>query len=111
MRSRLHNLAIKNKFAVVIIPLIVTIILFDYFQIHDDFLDYKDSIRLNKAIIVGIEINHVVHEIQKERGITSGFLSKKGRQSPNWHDAPPSAVSRADSPQASSPPAQRAGHC
>ncbi len=78
MRNRLHDLSIRRKFAVVLVPLVLTILVFDYFQIRDSFLDYKDSTRLNKAIIVGIEINHVVHEIQKERGITSGYLSAKG---------------------------------
>ncbi len=78
MKNKLHDLSIKRKFAVVLIPLIVTVIVFDYFQIRHNFLDYKDSIRLNKAIIVGIEINHVVHELQKERSISSGYISGQG---------------------------------
>ena len=55
--------------------MILIIVFFDIFQIRDHFLDYKDSSRLNKAINLGIEINHVVHEIQKERSISAGFLS------------------------------------
>ena len=74
--NRLHNLSVKSKFALAILPLIIIIIVFDYLQIKEHYLDYKDSQRLNKAIIVGIEINHAVHELQKERGITSGFLSQ-----------------------------------
>ncbi len=60
------------------VPLVVIIVLFDFFQIRDHYLDYKDSSRLNKAIIVGIEINHIVHEIQKERSMSVGFLSHDG---------------------------------
>ena len=41
-------------------------------------MDYSDSVRLNKAITVGVEINHVVHELQKERSISSGFLLNEG---------------------------------
>ena len=74
----LHNLSIRYKFAVIIIPLIVVIIGFDYFQVKDKFTNYNESIRLNKAIIVGIEINHVVHELQKERSITVGYLASNG---------------------------------
>ena len=75
MIKRLTNLPIRQKFAVIIIPLIIIILAFDYLQVRYHFLDYNDSVRLDQAITVGIEINHVVHEIQKERSISSGFLS------------------------------------
>ncbi len=78
MIKRLHNLPIRQKFAIIIIPLIVIIIAFDYLQVRYHYLDYSDSVRLNKAITVGIEINHLVHDIQKERSISSGFLSNDG---------------------------------
>lgn len=78
MIKRLHNLPIRQKFAVIIIPLIIIILAFDYLQVRYHYLDYTDSIRLNEAIVVGIEINHVVHEIQKERSVSSGFLSNDG---------------------------------
>lgn len=76
----LHNLSIRNKFAVIIIPLIVIIIGFDYFQVQHKFTHYNESVRLNKAIILGIEINHVVHELQKERSITAGYLANSGNK-------------------------------
>lgn len=78
MIKRLTNLPIRQKFAVIIIPLIVIILAFDYLQVRYHYLDYSDSVRLNKAIQLGIEINHVVHEIQKERSISSGFLANEG---------------------------------
>lgn len=78
MIKRLTNLPIRQKFAVIIIPLIVIILAFDYLQIRYHFLDYNDSVRLDQAITVGMEINHVVHEIQKERSISTGFLSNDG---------------------------------
>ncbi len=76
--KRLHNLSIKRKFALVLIPLIVTIICFDILQIRHDFYDYQDARRLNKAINIGIDINHLVHEIQKERSISVGFQANSG---------------------------------
>lgn len=77
MIKRLTNLPIRQKFAVIIIPLIVIILAFDYLQVRYHYLDYNDSVRLDQAITVGIEINHVVHEIQKERSISSGYLANK----------------------------------
>lgn len=78
MIRRLNNLPIRQKFAVIIVPLIIIILTFDYFQVRYHYLDYDDSKRLNNAIKLGIEINHVVHEIQKERSISSGFLANEG---------------------------------
>ena len=78
--KKLHNLPIKKKFAIVIVPLITIILCFDYLEIRHDYLDYYDSKRLNKAINIGIEINHLVHELQKERGISSGYLSTNGQK-------------------------------
>ena len=76
--KNLHNLPFKKKFAIVIVPLVLILICFDYLQIRQNYLNYYDSKRLNKAINIGIEINHVVHELQKERAITAGFLSNEG---------------------------------
>ncbi len=75
---RLTDLSIRKKFAVAIIPLLLIIVIFDFLQIRHNYFDYRDSRRLNKAIVVGIEINHLVHELQKERGITAGYLSNQG---------------------------------
>lgn len=75
----LYNLSIRRKFAVVIVPLIITIICFDYLQIRHSYLDYNDAQRLNRAILLGVEINHVVHELQRERSISSGYLANQGQ--------------------------------
>lgn len=75
----LYNLSIRRKFAVVIVPLILTIICFDYLQIRDSYLDYNDAVRLNRAILLGVEINHVVHELQRERSISSGYIANEGQ--------------------------------
>ena len=72
----IHNLSVKSKFALAILPLIIIIIVFDTIQIQEHYSDYTDSQRLNKAIVVGIEINHAIHELQKERSISAGFLSQ-----------------------------------
>lgn len=78
MIKNLYNLPIRQKFAVIVLPLIIIVMVFDFLQIKHHYVDYYDSKRLNKAIKVGIEINHVVHELQKERSISSGFLSNQG---------------------------------
>ena len=78
--NSLYNLPIRAKFGIIIVPLVLIIVFFDFFQIKQHYLDYNDSKRLNTAIVLGVEINHVVHEIQKERGITAGYLSSEGSE-------------------------------
>ncbi len=70
--EKLYNLSIRKKFAVVIVPLVVTIVFFDFFHIRHDYLDYKDSARLNKAINVSYQVTHLLHELQLERSFSVG---------------------------------------
>jgi len=77
MLKQLFNLPIRLKFAVIILPLVVIILAFDYLQILEHYRDYKNSSRLNSAITVGIEIGHAVHEIQKERSISTGVITNR----------------------------------
>lgn len=72
--KKLHNLSIKKKFAVVIIPLVATLVFFDYFQIRHDYLDYQDASRLNKAINVTLQVTHLLHELQMERTASVAFM-------------------------------------
>lgn len=74
----LYDLPIRIKFAVVLIPLILIIVCFDYLQIRHNYLDYSDSDRLKQTLLLGVEINHVVHELQKERSIAVGYASAEG---------------------------------
>lgn len=78
MIKSLINLPIRRKFAVIILPLIIIIIGFDYLQIKNNYFDYKDATRLNKAIKFSVEISHAVHELQKERSISVGYISSQG---------------------------------
>lgn len=72
--KKLHNLSIRKKFAVVIIPLVATLLCFDFFQIRHDYLDYQDAGRLNKAINVSLQVTHLLHELQSERAASVAFM-------------------------------------
>lgn len=74
----LYDLPIRLKFALVLVPLVIIIICFDYIQIKHNYLDYSDAERLNKTLLLGVEINHVVHQLQKERSISVGYISSDG---------------------------------
>lgn len=74
MIKRLYDLPLRRKFVLIVAPLILIIALLDFVQIRQSFYDFKDAKRLKNAIILSTEINELVHEIQKERGISAGWI-------------------------------------
>ena len=77
------NMKIKTKFTILIgIPLILLFI-----ASSEAFLsNYKNSQtlqQLNIGVKLSIKLSTLVHETQKERGMTAGFIGSKGK---NFHD-------------------------
>ncbi len=72
------NLAIRDKFVVIVLPLLLAA---GYFVFQEVSSNYRTSQELN-ALFNGIQVterlSRLVHEIQKERGNSSGFLSNAG---------------------------------
>jgi len=42
------------------------------------FDNYKDSNRTIEIVELSVKLSNVLHELQKERGASAGFLSSKG---------------------------------
>ena len=75
----LSNISIKNKLqALVILPLIV-IIAYSFFLIKNEYNIIRNLEHLNKIVILSTKISNLVHETQKERGLTAGFLASSGK--------------------------------
>jgi len=76
----LSTFSIKQKLiAIMMIPLVVVILL----SIKLAYNAYTDTINLQKIekiIILSTKIGAMVHETQKERGMTAGYLGSKGEK-------------------------------
>jgi len=59
------------------IPLIA-IIFFASTLIKNEYTSYSDTSKLQLALALSFGATHLVHELQKERGLTAGYLSSKG---------------------------------
>jgi len=59
------------------IPLIA-IIFFASTLIKNEYTSYSDTSKLQSALALSFGATHLVHELQKERGLTAGYLSSKG---------------------------------
>ncbi|MDD3056091.1 MAG: nitrate- and nitrite sensing domain-containing protein [Aliarcobacter sp.] len=76
----LSKLSIKQKLILImLIPLIVVILLAAKLAI-DSFSSSKNLQSLDNVVILSIKIGNLVHETQKERGMTAGFLGSKGEK-------------------------------
>ena len=78
MLSFIHNLSIRNKLlTLVILPFIG----FVFFAGHDFIRTYNEKVALEKMLIFcnsAATGSFLVHELQKERGASAGYLSSKG---------------------------------
>jgi methyl-accepting chemotaxis protein len=71
---------IKGKIALfTVVPLIVVLI-FAYFLISESYRQVKNAESLEKGIVLSTKISAVVHELQKERGRSAGFIGSGGRE-------------------------------
>ena len=74
----LHNLNIKYKLLLTTILPIIGMLYFAYININDKYQMKKESERINQTIILNAKLSALIHELQKERGFSSGFISSNG---------------------------------
>ena len=76
----LSKLSIKQKLILImLIPLIVVILLAAKLAV-DSFSTSKNLKDLDNVVILSVKIGDLVHETQKERGMTAGFLGSNGEK-------------------------------
>ena len=79
----LNNFSIKKKLILLVfIPLVWLI----YFSTVQTYKGYNKSIqmeKIQKVAILATKISALVHETQKERGMTAGFIGSKGKKFAN----------------------------
>lgn len=76
--NALHNLSIKIKLGIIILPLVLALSYFTTVVINQNYQISKDLDKLENAIGLSISISDMVHELQRERGTTAGYLTSKG---------------------------------
>lgn len=78
MRS-LHNLSIRAKILLITFPLLVGVFYLIFTRTVDSLNLSQSMNRLEKGVTLSTRISHLVHEIQKERGNSSGYLVSQSR--------------------------------
>ena len=79
----LKKLTIKTKVAILLVVSIVSVAFFVVIGLVDDIEAYKKNSALKNDIKAAIYISNLVHELQKERGMTAGYLGSQGKKFAN----------------------------
>ena len=78
MSSLLRSLSIKTQIIISLgIPL-VALIIFLVFQLSQTHTSIKQANILQEQIIISEQLSKLVHEMQKERGLSAGFIASGG---------------------------------
>ncbi len=74
------NLTIKTKLLILSLVPAVVIILYSGFIFKNNYIKYNEERSLEQAVNLSVKLSSVVHEVQKERGRTAGFLGSGGKE-------------------------------
>ena len=70
----------KNKLVLLLITPIVGLLFFSFFAIQIKYIAANEMADVEQMVQMSVEISSLVHELQKERGTTAGFLGSKGEK-------------------------------
>ena len=76
----LNKLTIKNRLTLVLVVSIVSSLYFSIEVVYKNYDVYKNMKKIKKTIILSTYLSDFVHETQKERGASAGFLGSKGKK-------------------------------
>ncbi|MDH5719098.1 MAG: nitrate- and nitrite sensing domain-containing protein [Spirochaetia bacterium] len=76
----LKNMKMRNKFFLMIFFPTVSLIYFSSITTKENYYQYKQMIHLQDLVDLGVKISRLVHETQKERGMSAGYLGAKGKK-------------------------------
>lgn len=74
----INDLSLRGKLLLIVLPILAALVYFAYFSAVDNYQISRRMDNLEQTVQVSIQLGALAHEIQKERGNSSGFLSSKG---------------------------------
>jgi len=76
----LQNMTIKNKLIFLSITIFIVITLFSARLVYESWDDYKNSKETESLVHLSIKMSALLHELQKERGASAGFIGSHGKK-------------------------------
>ena len=79
LNNYINNLSIRYKLILFLIIPVLTILYFSISGIYLKFEQQQEGKKLLEFIHISYQIDNVIHELQKERGISAGFVGSGGK--------------------------------
>jgi len=76
--DHLNNLKVRTKLTYFLFVPILTLLYFSISGIHLKYQDYTHTQRSLDFISVSLKLSDLIHELQKERGLSAGFVGSEG---------------------------------
>ena len=76
--SIINNASVKKKLLLILLFPILGLIIFAYMQSIDYYNKYTSIQKVETLVLLSGKLSKLVHETQKERGMTAGYLASKG---------------------------------
>jgi len=73
------NLNIRNKLLLTVFIPILGIVLLALTQLADKKSQFDETVAIERVVQLSVKASELVHEMQKERGMTASFLGSKGQ--------------------------------
>jgi len=74
------NMSMKMKLVVMLLAPLLGLIYFAQVQVSDSLIKSKEMSQLNQLSVLSTRISGLVHELQKERGASAGFMGSGGKK-------------------------------
>ena len=78
--GRTMNLNIKHKLLLTVLIPIIGLFILASIEVKQKIGQYNETIAAINAVELSIKASELVHQLQKERGMTAGFLGSKGQK-------------------------------
>jgi len=74
----IKDMGFRNKLLLLLVMPILGLLFFSFFSINAKFTAANEMADVEQMVKMSVEISALVHELQKERGMTAGFLASEG---------------------------------
>ena len=74
---------IKQKLVFLISIIVIYILLLTFFILKESYGSLKENEHIKTQVILSIKLSDLVHQLQKERGLSAGYLGSDGRKFAN----------------------------
>ena len=80
IKQIVNNLTLRNKILLIVVPLFLIIIVLFSLWFIDEYNRITDAKNIITGVDLSIKSNEIVHNLQKERGLSQGYIASSGEK-------------------------------